>query len=109
MLTGESKMGFPSENELKNIRKKLSRTTGTVMLSKDATVAEKFRWDLCQEFIKYANKNELKNSELAKLLKIHESDVSKILHHRIQRIGTDKLMKLLLIICPAHKLIVKAA
>lgn len=91
------------------MRKKLEKAKGTIMLSEKPTPSEQLRWDICQLFIKYANANDLKNIELAKKLEIHESDVSKILHHRIERFSTDKLLDLLVKIYPKQKILVKAA
>lgn len=91
-------MKFPNE-----------KTKGTVMLPENPTPSEQLRWEICQLFIKYANSNDLKNIELAKKLEIHESEVSKILHHRIERFSTDKLLNLLSKIYPKHKVLLKAA
>lgn len=102
-------MKFPNEKALARMRKKLEKAQGTVMLPENPTPSEQLRWDICQLFIKYANSNDLKNIELAKKLEIHESEVSKILHHRIERFSTDKLLDLLSKIYPKHKILLKAA
>lgn len=102
-------MKFPDDKALAKLRKKLQKAKGTVMLSEHPSPSEQLRWDICQLFIKYANSKDLKNIELAKKLDIHESEVSKILHHRIDRFSTDKLLELLSIIYPKHKILLKAA
>lgn len=45
-------MVFPSKSELDRALKKLEKAEGTLALSPDATPLEKFRFDLCQKFIK---------------------------------------------------------
>ena len=102
-------MGFPSEKELAKIRKKLEKEPGTLMPSENPTSAEKLRWEICQEFVKFSNRKGLKNVELAKLLGVHESDVSKILHHRIEKMTTDKLLQLLSKIRPKLKVTLKVS
>jgi predicted XRE-type DNA-binding protein len=102
-------MTFPNERDLKKIRKKLDKVQGTLMLPLNPTSAEKLRWEICQEFIKYANRKDMKNFELAKLLEVHESDVSKILHHRINKMTTDKLLHLFTKIQPNHKVVLKVS
>ena len=97
-------MGFPSESELKRIRRKLSRTQGTLMLSPDATPLERFRWDICQKFVVYKQKKRLTVEQLAKILGTDKAKVSKILRHRIQSFSTDRLLTLLQIIYPETKL-----
>jgi predicted XRE-type DNA-binding protein len=55
----------------------------TMALPENPTVLERFRWDLCQKFIKYKSENELAQKDIAERLGVDESKVSKILHHRI--------------------------
>jgi predicted XRE-type DNA-binding protein len=102
-------MAFPSEKELEKMRKKLDKVSGTLMLSSNPTSIEKLRWEICQEFVKYANRKDLKNIELAKILGVHESEVSKILHHRIEKMTTDKLLQLLTKIQPNHQVSLKVS
>ena len=87
-------MGFPDKNELKRALKKLEKVEGTLALNPDASPLEKFRFDLCQKFLKYKTVNNLNQKELAKALSIDEPKVSKILHHRIDEFSTDRLIEL---------------
>ncbi len=102
-------MKFPNEKTLAKMRKKLEKSPGTLMLSENPTAAEQLRWDICQLFVKYTNSHDLKNIELAQALDVHESEVSKILHHRIESFSTDKLLALLGKLYPRHKILLKSA
>ncbi len=87
-------MGFPKKTEVDKILKKLLKDEGTLALSKNATVLEKFRFDLCQKFLRYKIENDLTQKQLANELEIDEAKVSKILHHRIKEFSTDRLISL---------------
>jgi len=97
-------MPFPSEKELKKVRKKLERAKGFQMLDPDADEVAKFRFKLCQELLKYARKNSLNSAEMAKNLGITKADMSRIFNHRIERFSTDRLLKLCSIVKPDLKL-----
>jgi predicted XRE-type DNA-binding protein len=87
-------MKFPSKKTLAAVRKKLKNAEGTLMISPDASPLEKFRWDLCQKFLKYKMDHGLSQDQLAELLGVDKSKVSKILHHRIDDFSTDRLVTL---------------
>jgi len=97
-------MGFPSKSELKKTLKRLEKVEGTLSLSPNATTLERFRFDLCQKFIKYKFAHECTQRELANLLGVDEAKVSKILHHRIDEFSTDRLITLYSLIDPDLKL-----
>lgn len=64
------------------------------MISPKASPLEKFRWELCQKFLQYMRDNDLSQDQLAKILGVDKSKVSKILHHRIDEFSTDRLVTL---------------
>ncbi len=97
-------MAFPSENELKKIRKHLEKSKGFVMLDPEADEREKFRFNLCQKLLKYAQREKLNTSEMAKLLKVTKADMSRIFNHRIERFSTDKLIYLYAKVNPDYEL-----
>jgi len=97
-------MAFPNEKKLAVIRKKLEKAEGTLMLSEKATPLEKFRWDLCQKFVRYKRENDLTLEEIAEPLRIDKGKVSKILRHRIDEFSTDRLIGYLQILYPDTKL-----
>ncbi len=87
-------MAFPKESEIRRARNKLARVEGTLGLKENPTPLEKFRWDLCQKFIKYKKAHGHNQKQLAELLEVDEAKVSKILHHRIDEFSTDRLISL---------------
>ena len=87
-------MGFPSKAELKKVVKKLSKAEGSLAISDDASPLEKFRFDLCQKFIKFKLQNEINQKEIVSMLGVDEAKVSKILRHRIEEFSTDRLIDL---------------
>lgn len=97
-------MAFPSEKELKRVRKKLKSAPGFLMLPPDADELARFRFHICQELLKYAQKNKLQAIEMAKVLGITRADMSRIFNHRIVRFSTDKLVKLYAKINPHYRL-----
>ncbi len=103
------KSKFPSEKELKEVRKKLSRKQGSLVLSKDATPLEKLRYEICKQFVIYKRENELKSKELAKIVGVDTSIMSKVLKYRNERFSTDKLIEMLAKIYPKHDLLLKIA
>ena len=102
-------MKFPSEKELSRIRKKLEKSQGSLALSSNATSLEKFRYEICRQFVIYQREHELKCKELAKIVGVDESIMSKILRYRHERFTTDKLIQLLSKIYPRHHLILKVS
>lgn len=97
-------MSFPSEKRLAQIRKKLEKVEGFLALDPDADELAKFRYQICQGLLKYAQKNELSTTEMAKALRITKADMSRIFNHRIDRFSTDKLLRLYAVIKPNYKL-----
>jgi len=87
-------MGFPSKKDLESVLKKLEKSQGTLALKENATSLERFRFDLCQKFLKYKKFHDLNQKELAKALGVDEAKISKILHHRIDEFSTDRLIDL---------------
>lgn len=85
-------MRYPSKRKLEAIDKKFRGVEGTLMVGPSSSPAERFRWELCQNLVKYMRINELSQVEFARLLKIDQSRVSEIVHHRVDRVSTDKLI-----------------
>ena len=87
-------MGLPNKKELESVLKKLEKSQGTLALKDNATSLEKFRFDLCQKFLKYKKSHEMNQKELAEALGVDEAKISKILHHRIDEFSSDRLIDL---------------
>lgn len=99
MLIGAN-MGFPKKTEINEMLKKLEKKKGSVALSADASPLEKFRFGICQRFLKYKLEKNLTQKELAEIVEIDEAKMSKILHHRIKEFSTDRLVNLYMKINP---------
>ena len=87
-------MAFPSRKEIKRVLKELENVEGTLAIASNPTSLELFRWDICQNFIRFRKRQELSQKQLAEKLGIDEAKVSKILHYRIDEFSTDRLITL---------------
>lgn len=87
-------MGFPNKKEISEALKSLKDAQGTLLLGENPTPLEKFRWELCQMFVKYKKAHGITQKELATRLGVDEVKVSKILRHRIDKFSTDRLVNL---------------
>ena len=87
-------MGFPSEKELKSIRKLMSKVEPSRSLPKNASKADHVKYKLCQKFVVYLLENKISQVALAKKLKINPSRINEIVRYRIDLYTVDKLMDL---------------
>jgi predicted XRE-type DNA-binding protein len=87
-------MGFPTEVEIKRALKKLENVEGTLGMPEYPTPLEKFRHDLQQKFVGYILIKKISQREMAEMIGIDESKVSKILHNRLDEFSTDRLINL---------------
>ena len=97
-------MGFPSKEQIAKVLNELENAEGTSMLPQNPTALQRFRWDICQHFIKYKRAHKCTQKQLAELLGVDEAKVSKILHHRIDEFSSDRLIALYEKINPKLKL-----
>ncbi len=97
-------MAFPSEKELRKVRKKLAKVPGFLMLSPAADELARFRFEICQGLLKYARAQKLTAVQMAKVLGIPKADMSRIFNHRIDRFSTDKLIRLYAKVNPDYRL-----
>ncbi len=87
-------MGFPSEKELKAIRKKLEKAEPSRMLPKNASKADQLKYKLCEKFVIYLTEHDMSQVQLAKKLKVDPSRINEIVKYRIDLYTVDKLMDL---------------
>ena len=85
-------MCYPSKKKLAEVERKLKVADGTMMVGPSSSPAERFRWELCQNLVKYMVENELTQVEFAKVLGIDQERISEIVRHRIDKVSTDKLI-----------------
>jgi predicted XRE-type DNA-binding protein len=102
-------MKFPSEKELAKMRKNLEKAEGSLLLTPNATPLEKLRYEICRQFVIYQREHDLKCKDLAKLVGVDESLMSKVLRYRHDRFSTDKLVEMLSKIHPKHHLVLKVS
>jgi predicted XRE-type DNA-binding protein len=102
-------MRFPNKKELNKVRKKLEKSDGSLVLSPNATPIEKLRYDICRQFVVYKREHDLSCKDLAKIVDVDESIMSKVLRYRNERFSTDKLIEMLTAIYPRHYLILKVS
>lgn len=87
-------MGFPSERELKSIRKKLEKAEPSHTLPKNASMADHVKYKLCEKFVSYLIDHKMTQVQLAKKLKVDPSRINEIVKYRIDLYTIDKLMDL---------------
>ncbi len=85
-------VSYPSKKKLKEMDEKLKKLEGTLMVGPSSSPVEKFRWELCQNLVQHMVRKNLSQVEFAKLLGIDQARVSEIVHHRIDKVSTDKLI-----------------
>jgi predicted XRE-type DNA-binding protein len=85
-------MRYPSKKKLEEMDKKLKSVEGTLMVGPSSSSADKFRWDLCQNLVKYMAERNLSQVEFARILDTDQARVSEIVNHRIDKVSTDKLI-----------------
>jgi hypothetical protein len=65
---------------------------GSKVLSKDATVLEKIKYELCQSIVRYKRENQLELKKIARLLKLDELTANKLLHYYTENFALDSLI-----------------
>jgi predicted XRE-type DNA-binding protein len=100
MRLGGLMANFPSESELKAIRKEMAKVKGSQGLPADASPLDRAKYDVCEQILIYMRKNKLTQRELAKLLKTPETRVSEVVHYRIDKFTLDRLIAYLQILKP---------
>jgi len=92
---------FPSKKTLVKIRKEFNTAPATQTLPKNATAAEKFKYELCEHFVIFKKVSKMSQREMAKTLKISETVMSRVLHYHIEDFTIDRLINLLGVLYPS--------
>src|SRR5262245_43647926 len=100
---------FPKEHELKKMRNMLSKGPASRMLSPTASELDRLKHKLCEQFVKYKQKHDLSQKQLAKILEVDEALVSKILHYHVEQFTIDRLVRHLTRIYPKLSFVVRVA
>ena len=86
---------FLSDKDLARARRLTQTIKGSNGLPENASSVDRVKYALCEQFVKYAIKNNVSQRQLASELAVSESRVSQIVHYNIQKITIDKLVELL--------------
>lgn len=97
-------MGFPTNKELKKVRKELSAVEGSRHVGDEETPVDKIKYAICQKFVSYHLKTGITQKELSILLGIDEGLVSKLLRNRIESFTLDRMLRFLQIIHPNYRI-----
>jgi predicted XRE-type DNA-binding protein len=65
---------------------------GSKALGKDATVLEKIKYELCQSIVRHKRENKLELKKIARMIKLDELTVNKLLHYYIENFALDSLI-----------------
>ena len=84
---------FPSDAELKEIRKIGAKAKGTLMLPPNASALDRAKWELCKQLIRHMRKKKLSQRQLAGILGVPESRVSEFCHYRLSKLTLDRLVR----------------
>lgn len=101
-------MAFPSEKELKRIRKLLANVEGTRIVGGEGTKIEKFKFSLCQDILGFFNDSGMSKVEFSILLGIDQALANKVLKCRIEVFTLDRLLKYYEIIFPDYKILIRS-
>ncbi len=99
-------MGFPSEKELARVRKKLAKAEPTRPLPKNASKADRLKYDLCKQFVRYLLKHEMTQKELSLELGIEPARLNEIVKYRIELFTVDRLLNYAELLKPSLKVTV---
>jgi predicted XRE-type DNA-binding protein len=86
---------WPSPETWKKMDKILAKAKGSRGLPPKATLLDRFKWDLCGEFVRYCVEHDISQRELAKKIHVSESRISEIVHYHIDKLTLDRLTKYL--------------
>ncbi len=100
--------GWPSEKEWKKLDRILERAPASRVLPPNAKPLERFKYELCEQFVIYLIEKKITQRSLAKKLNATEARVSEIIHYHLDKVTTDRLIGYLSIIRPGMKIRVAA-
>jgi predicted XRE-type DNA-binding protein len=86
-------MAFPSQQELKRVMAKLKKADPTRIVSKDASLLDRTKFQFCQRFIVYMHDNHLTQVEMAARLGVDKARVNDIVKCKIDLFSLDKLTR----------------
>ena len=91
----EARQKFPRDKELKKIRRQLAGGIAARPLPADADAAERLKYAICAEFVKYKNKNKISQKAMAQKIGVDEALMSKIINYLYDEFTIDRLLNFL--------------
>lgn len=86
-------MKFPGVDEIQEMRRNATRSTGSVVIPKDADPLDRAKYELCRSFVDYLLDHRMTQKELAARIRVSEARVSEIVHYKIHRLTLDRLVR----------------
>ncbi|MGK5084761.1 XRE family transcriptional regulator [Bdellovibrionota bacterium FG-1] len=89
-----SRNKWPSREAIERLTKKVEENPELYVshgLPSNAPEKDRIKYELCGEFIKYMNRHEITQRELAKRIGIDEALISKVVHYHIDEFSLDRL------------------
>lgn len=102
-----AKYKWPARKDIEEFLKKVEAEDefGSLAFNEStATPLDRFRWEICQQILMYMQIHDMTQRALAQTLSVDEAEMSRILHHRIDKVSTDKLAGMIQKLNPNVKL-----
>jgi predicted XRE-type DNA-binding protein len=101
-------MKWPTQAQIDEAMKEMSAHLPSLPLKPGASVVDRLKFQLCAQFVIFAQSNQMSQQELADQIGIDKSLMSKILHYHLDEFTSDRLIKYLAVLDPALQIEVKA-
>lgn len=88
----KAKTTFPAEEELKTMRKKLSRGRASYILPPGSSSVDRAKYEVCRQILLYMHAKGLNQRELAAKMGTPETRISELVHYHIWKFTLDRLM-----------------
>ena len=87
-------MSYPDKGRILKILDDIERDKikPTMVIGKNASPMDKMKFNICQQIIKFKRSNDYSNKELAKIIGVGPSVISRVLHCQITRFKIDSLL-----------------
>lgn len=100
---------WPTEEQLKEMRELLATGEASRPLPPWATTADKVKYAICQEFVKYYNRKKITQNQFAEILSVDKSIASKLIHCIYDDFTIDRLIRYLTTLYPDANISLKIA
>ncbi len=102
-------MKYPSAKKLKEMDNKLKDIEGALALPKNATYAERVKYDLCKCIVTYVRIHRITQAELAGKLGVDPARISEMVNYKIDKFTIDTLLGYNRILNPEFEIKIKPA